>query len=86
VSAGTRVDDADALITTIPMPILGVDNMDEAAKMVTPLSDIVDMAQKIATDVKFEVPLCASVNVVRLYDIVDMAEKIAIDVKFEVIL
>ena len=36
-------------------------------RQVMPLSDIVDMAQKITIDVKFEVPLCAFVNVSQLH-------------------
>ena len=34
MSAGTRKEDAKALIATSPMKILGVDNLDDAAMMV----------------------------------------------------
>ena len=33
--SGTRVEDAKALIATSPMKILAVDNLDEAAQMVS---------------------------------------------------
>jgi hypothetical protein len=35
VFAGTRVEDAKALIAASPMKILAIDNLDEAAKMVS---------------------------------------------------
>lgn len=54
---GTRVEDAKALIAASNLKILACDNLDEAAKMVVQLSDIVNLAKNISVDVKFELPL-----------------------------
>ncbi|ELU17448.1 hypothetical protein CAPTEDRAFT_164427 [Capitella teleta] len=54
---GTRMDDAKALLGASDFKILAMDNLDEAAKMVVKLSDIVTKAQEIQIDVKFELPL-----------------------------
>jgi succinyl-CoA synthetase beta subunit len=54
---GTRMDDAKALLGASEFKILPMDNLDEAAKMVVKLSDIVSKAQEIQIDVKFELPL-----------------------------
>lgn len=53
--AGTRVDDAKALIASSNMRILACDNLDEAAKMSVKLSNIVQLAKDAAVDVKFEI-------------------------------
>ncbi|KAK2145603.1 hypothetical protein LSH36_669g02024 [Paralvinella palmiformis] len=54
---GTRVEDAKALIAASNLKILACDSLEEAAKMVVRLSDIVDLAHEISVDVKFELPL-----------------------------
>ncbi|CAH1781181.1 unnamed protein product, partial [Owenia fusiformis] len=54
---GTRVEDAKALIAASDLKILACDNLDEAAKMVVKLSDIVGLAREASLDVKFEIPL-----------------------------
>lgn len=54
---GTNVDDAKALIAASPLKILACDNLDEAAKMVTRLSNIMKLAKSAKVDVKFELPL-----------------------------
>jgi succinyl-CoA synthetase beta subunit len=54
---GTNVDDAKALIAASPLKILACDNLDEAAKMVTRLSNIMNLAKSAKVDVKFELPL-----------------------------
>jgi len=54
---GTNVDDAKALIAASPLKILACDNLDEAAKMVVKLSNIVSLAKTAKVDVKFELPM-----------------------------
>jgi succinyl-CoA synthetase beta subunit len=54
IVAGTRVDDAKALIANSELRILACDGLDEAAKMVVKLSSIVEMAKDAMIDVKFE--------------------------------
>ncbi|CAL1543271.1 unnamed protein product [Lymnaea stagnalis] len=54
---GTRVDDAKAIIAHSGMKIIACDNLDEAAKMVVKLSNIVTLAREASVDVKFELPL-----------------------------
>jgi len=54
---GTRVDDAKAIIGSSGMKILPCDNLDEAAKLVVRLADIVDIAKRAHIDVNFEIPL-----------------------------
>uniref|UniRef100_A0A9J8A6S4 Succinate--CoA ligase [ADP-forming] subunit beta, mitochondrial n=2 Tax=Cyprinus carpio TaxID=7962 RepID=A0A9J8A6S4_CYPCA len=54
---GTRVDDAKALIASSPLKILACDDLDEAAKMVVKLSEIVSLAKEAQVDVKFQLPI-----------------------------
>ncbi|VDK46308.1 unnamed protein product [Cylicostephanus goldi] len=54
---GTKVDDAKALIANSQLRILPCDNLDEAAKMVVKLSDIVNLARAAQIDVKFELSI-----------------------------
>uniref|UniRef100_A0A8B9QBQ7 succinate--CoA ligase (ADP-forming) n=1 Tax=Apteryx owenii TaxID=8824 RepID=A0A8B9QBQ7_APTOW len=54
---GTRVDDAKALITASGLKILACDDLDEAAKMVVKLSEIVSLAKQAQVDVKFQLPI-----------------------------
>ena len=54
---GTRVEDAKALIAASNLRILACDNLDEAAKMVVRLSDIVKLAQEAEVEVKFTLPI-----------------------------
>lgn len=53
---GTRVEDAKAILGSSEMKILGCSDLDEAARMVVKLSDIVQLARQAAIDVKFELP------------------------------
>ncbi|KAG9349197.1 hypothetical protein JZ751_027640 [Albula glossodonta] len=53
----TRVDDAKALIAASPLKILACDDLDEAAKMVVKLSEIVSLAKEAQVDVKFQLPI-----------------------------
>lgn len=54
---GTRVDDAKALIADSGLKILACDDLDEAAKMVVKLSEIVTLAREAHVDVKFQLPI-----------------------------
>ncbi|XP_076805000.1 succinate--CoA ligase [ADP-forming] subunit beta, mitochondrial-like [Clavelina lepadiformis] len=54
---GTKVEDAKALIAQSALKILTCDNLNEAAKMVVKLSDIVGLAKEASVDVKFELPI-----------------------------
>ncbi|XP_008822592.1 succinate--CoA ligase [ADP-forming] subunit beta, mitochondrial [Nannospalax galili] len=54
---GTRVDDAKALIADSGLKILACDDLDEAAKMVVKLSEIVTLAKQAHVDVKFQLPI-----------------------------
>ncbi|XP_071526225.1 succinate--CoA ligase [ADP-forming] subunit beta, mitochondrial [Panulirus ornatus] len=54
---GTNVDDAKALIAMSNLRILPCDNLDDAAKMVVKLSNIVTLAKAANIDVKFEIPV-----------------------------
>jgi succinyl-CoA synthetase beta subunit len=54
---GTRVDDAKALIADSKLRIIAVDNLDEAAKIVVKLSEIVGLAKDAHLGVKFELPI-----------------------------
>ncbi|XP_077014359.1 succinate--CoA ligase [ADP-forming] subunit beta, mitochondrial isoform X1 [Tamandua tetradactyla] len=54
---GTRVDDAKALIMDSGLKILACDDLDEAAKMVVKLSEIVTLAKQAQVDVKFQLPI-----------------------------
>lgn len=54
---GTQVENAKALIAASHLRIISCDNLDEAAKLVVRLSEIVDLAKQIDVDVKFELPI-----------------------------
>eukprot|EP00066_Takifugu_rubripes_P026735 XP_011616001.1 PREDICTED: succinyl-CoA ligase [ADP-forming] subunit beta, mitochondrial [Takifugu rubripes] len=54
---GTRVDDAKALIAASPLKILACDDLDEAAKMVVKLSEIVSLAKQAQVDITFQLPI-----------------------------
>jgi len=54
---GTRVDDAKALIANSKLRILACDNLDDAAKMVVKLSEIVGLAKSASVGVQFELPI-----------------------------
>lgn len=54
---GSKVEDAKAILAQSSMKILSCDNLDEAAKMATKLSEIVAIAQKANMNVSFELPL-----------------------------
>ncbi|XP_065187976.1 succinate--CoA ligase [ADP-forming] subunit beta, mitochondrial-like [Sycon ciliatum] len=54
---GTRVEDAKALIAHSGLRILPVDDLDEAAKMVVRLSNIVSLAKESSVDVSFSFPI-----------------------------
>nr|KAI8751530.1 succinate--CoA ligase [ADP-forming] subunit beta; mitochondrial isoform X3 [Biomphalaria glabrata] len=54
---GTKMDDAKALIANSGLKIIAIDNLDEAAKIVVKLSNIVTLAKEASIDVKFELPL-----------------------------
>merc|ERR1719471_2096458 len=53
---GSKVEDAKAILAQSNMKILSCDNLDEAAKMATKLSEIVAIAQKANMNVSFELP------------------------------
>jgi len=54
---GTRVDDAKALIGNSGMKILSCDSLDEAAKMVVKMSEIMSLVQDQQFKVNFELPI-----------------------------
>lgn len=54
---GTNVDEAKHIIANSDMKILSCDNLDEAAKLATNLSDILDLAQKSHVEVNFSLPM-----------------------------
>ncbi|XP_032833562.1 succinate--CoA ligase [ADP-forming] subunit beta, mitochondrial [Petromyzon marinus] len=54
---GTQVDDAKAIIAASSLKILACDDLDEAAKMVVKLSEIVSIARQANVDVNFQLPL-----------------------------
>merc|ERR1712184_110917 len=54
---GSKVEDAKAILAQSSMKILSCDNLDEAAKMATKLSEIVAIAQKANMNVSFELPM-----------------------------
>jgi len=56
-SQGTNVDDAKALIALSNLKILPCDNLDDAAKMIVKLSNIVSLAKDAKIDVNFEIPV-----------------------------
>lgn len=51
------MDDAKVLIASSGLKILPVDNLDEAARLVVKLSNIVSLARSAKLDVNFEIPL-----------------------------
>jgi len=54
---GTQVDDAKALIGQSGMKILSCDSLDEAARMVVKMAEIVQITQGQGFKVNFELPL-----------------------------
>ncbi|XP_065576087.1 succinate--CoA ligase [ADP-forming] subunit beta, mitochondrial-like [Artemia franciscana] len=54
---GTNVDDAKVFIANSAMKILPCDNLEEAARLVVKLSNIVSLAKQAQLDVKFEIPM-----------------------------
>jgi len=54
---GTRVDDAKAIIGSSGLKILPCDNLDEAAKLIVRLADVMDLAKEAGVAVQFELPL-----------------------------
>ncbi|XP_048458491.1 succinate--CoA ligase [ADP-forming] subunit beta, mitochondrial-like [Rhincodon typus] len=54
---GSKVDDAKALIAASSLKILGCDDLDEAAKMVVKLSEIVSLAKEAQVNVNFQLPI-----------------------------
>jgi len=54
---GTKVDDAKALIASSNLRIIACDDLDEAAKIVVKLSNIVSLARSAKIDVNFELPI-----------------------------
>jgi len=54
---GTNVDEAKVMIGSSGLKILPVDNLDEAARLVCKLSNIMAVAREAHLDVKFEIPL-----------------------------
>jgi len=54
---GTQVDDAKALIAASKLRIIACDNLDEAARIVVKLSEIVGLAKAASVGVQFELPI-----------------------------
>lgn len=54
---GTRVDEAKVMIASAGLKILPVDNLDEAARLIVKLSNIVGMARDCQVDVNFQLPI-----------------------------
>lgn len=54
---GTNVDDAKALIANSGLRILPCDDLEEAARMVVKLADIVDLAHQAKLNVSFTLPI-----------------------------
>lgn len=54
---GTNVDEAKVMIGSSGLKILPVDNLDEAARLVCKLSNIMAVAREAHLDVKFEIPI-----------------------------
>ncbi|XP_057302327.1 succinate--CoA ligase [ADP-forming] subunit beta, mitochondrial-like [Hydractinia symbiolongicarpus] len=54
---GTNVDDAKALIATSGLRILPCDDLEDAARMVVKLADIVNMAHEANIHVSFQLPI-----------------------------
>lgn len=51
------MDDAKVLIASAAMKILPVDNLDEAARLVVKLSNIIGLARSAKLDINFEMPI-----------------------------
>ena len=54
---GTWVNGAKALLMDGGLEVLACDDLDEAAKMVVNLSEIVTLAEQTQLDVKFQLPV-----------------------------
>ncbi|XP_041052336.1 succinate--CoA ligase [ADP-forming] subunit beta, mitochondrial-like isoform X2 [Carcharodon carcharias] len=54
---GTRVDDAKAIIAASSLKILACDDLDDAARMVVKLSEIVSLAKEAQVNVNFQLPI-----------------------------
>lgn len=54
---GTEVDAAKALIASSKLRIIAVDNLDEAARIIVKLSEIVGLAKSASVGVQFELPI-----------------------------
>lgn len=54
---GTKVDEAKVLIATSKLKIIACDNLDEAARVVVKLSEIVGLAKAASVSVQFELPI-----------------------------
>lgn len=54
---GTNVDEAKILIATSPLKIIACDNLDEAARVVVKMSEIVGLAKASGVSVQFELPI-----------------------------
>ena len=57
VLQGTNVDEAKVMIGSSGLKILPIDNLDEAARLVCKLSNIVGIARDAHVDVNFEIPI-----------------------------
>lgn len=53
---GTKVEEAKVLIATSPLKIIACDNLDEAARIVVKMSEIVGLANASGVHVQFDVP------------------------------
>lgn len=53
---GTKVEEAKVLIATSPLKIIACDNLDEAARIVVKMSEIVGLANASGVSVQFDVP------------------------------
>lgn len=54
---GTHFEDAKVLIEESGLRIFAIDDLDEAAKKVVKLSNIVELAREASVDIKFELPI-----------------------------
>jgi succinyl-CoA synthetase beta subunit len=54
---GTNVEEAKILIATSSLKIIACDNLDEAAKIVVKMSEIVGLAKSSGVSVRFELPI-----------------------------
>ncbi|VDO06681.1 unnamed protein product [Brugia timori] len=53
---GIRVEDAKALIAAANLRMISCDDLDQAAKMVVKLSEIIQLARSVPVDVSFQLP------------------------------